>query len=128
MAPNVIECRALSKCYRIGEYRTGGDTLREALAAVVRGHRRSESQEIWPLRDIELEIAQGDAVGIVGRNGAGKSTLLKILSRITDPTSGSVWDARPGWLAARGRDGVPSGTDRSGEHPAQRSGARHEQA
>lgn len=86
--PFAISARGLRKRYRYGTrpiYRT----LRAALA----GHRDgggSSERWFWALDGVSFEVAQGSAVGIVGRNGAGKSTLLKILSRITRPTEGTA--------------------------------------
>jgi ABC-type polysaccharide/polyol phosphate transport system ATPase subunit len=88
---NAIELDRVSKRYSLGEDRPG-HTLREAITfrlgkAARPGWRRARD-EIWSLADVSLTVPKGEALGVIGRNGAGKSTLLKIISRITEPTSG----------------------------------------
>jgi lipopolysaccharide transport system ATP-binding protein len=78
-----IRIEGLGKRYRLGEERAFARLLRPFRAA-------APAEELWALRDVRLEVARGEAVGIVGRNGAGKSTLLKLLARITEPTTGSA--------------------------------------
>ena len=88
---SAIVVEHLSKVYRLGEpYDQPHDTLRDLLSSLTRRRKqpRTPKWEHWALRDVSFEVAEGEAVGIVGRNGAGKSTLLKLLSRIAEPTSG----------------------------------------
>jgi lipopolysaccharide transport system ATP-binding protein len=90
-----IKIKHISKRYRIGGLHPGYMTFREMLGGVVTApFRRIKSgnghQTLWALSDINLQIAHGELVGIIGHNGAGKSTLLKILSRVTRPTTGEV--------------------------------------
>ena len=100
MSDIAIRVENLSKQYRIGAEQTRYRTLREwliqaaqapfrRLSSVVRGRSSAVADEtIWALKDVSCEIKRGEVVGVIGRNGAGKTTLLKILSRITEPTSG----------------------------------------
>src|SRR5919106_223041 len=92
MTANAIEINDLSKRYMLGEDQPGR-SLRETLASAVRRLGRRDARqrdEIWSLRNVTFDVAEGNALGVIGRNGAGKSTLLKILSRITEPTEGIV--------------------------------------
>src|SRR4026209_2864200 len=88
-----IRIANVGKRYRIGGLHPGYMTFREMLGGLVTApfkKRANGQQTLWALSDINLDIGQGELVGIIGHNGAGKSTLLKILSRVTKPTTGEV--------------------------------------
>src|SRR5262249_44125982 len=96
---SVIHAESLSKLYRRGLNTDPG--LRHALERAIKSplsvFRRPSNESFYALKDVSLDVREGEVLGLIGRNGAGKTTLLKILSRITRPTSG--------WAEIHGRVG-----------------------
>ncbi|WP_333600050.1 ABC transporter ATP-binding protein [Flavobacterium sp.] len=106
MSHPIIQVEDLSKAYQIGQIGTGTisrDIERFVITKILGKEDpflkigetndrslKGESDIVWSLKDINFEIQQGEAVGIIGKNGAGKSTLLKLLSRVTSPTTGQI--------------------------------------
>lgn len=106
MSDIVIKAENVSKAYQIGQI--GSGTVSRDLERFVRTRLmgqedpflkigetndrsiKGSSDIVWSLKDINFDIRQGEAVGIIGKNGAGKSTLLKLLSRVTSPTTGEI--------------------------------------
>jgi lipopolysaccharide transport system ATP-binding protein len=99
MSTTVIQGEGLGKLYQRGLQVDGG--LRHSLEAFLRSPlaslRRKKEETFWALKDVSLQVKEGEVLGLIGRNGAGKTTLLKILSRITRPTTG--------WAEIHGRVG-----------------------
>ena len=102
MSNIAVRVNGLGKVYHIGARQKNYRTLAEAVSATVtyglrsirsglrltKVRQRNGDDTIWALKNVSFEIKRGEVVGVIGRNGAGKSTLLKILSRITEPTTG----------------------------------------
>lgn len=96
MSDIVIQAENISKIYRIGKSQIQKTGKRSPFRLFTSPFRYlvdsirnpTEDEVIWALRDVSFKIRQGEVIGIIGKNGAGKSTLLKILSRITEPSSG----------------------------------------
>ncbi len=90
MEEAAVRVENLGKRFRLGVGAGGYDTLLQALARAVLP-KSDDRRELWALRGVDMEVARGEVLGIIGRNGAGKSTLLRILARISVPTEGAAW-------------------------------------
>jgi lipopolysaccharide transport system ATP-binding protein len=100
MSRTVIRGEGLGKSYRRGALASSTllrDSLSKFLRAPLSVLRGQREETFWALKDVSLEVKEGEVLGLIGRNGAGKTTLLKVLSRITRPTTG--------WAEIHGRVG-----------------------
>lgn len=93
----IIEVHDISKKYILSHQRLPYETLRDTVTEfakkpfhMLRGQGRTTKEDFWALKDINFNVQQGEVIGIIGPNGSGKSTLLKIISQITQPTTGEI--------------------------------------
>src|SRR5579862_7916605 len=88
MSDHAVELRDVSKRYYLGDHLGSGRNLRDVAASYLAHRGRPPVQVLWALRNVTLDVTSGEAIGLVGRNGAGKTTMLRIVTRISEPTSG----------------------------------------